>query len=525
LIKAIGGGKNYYDIFAFHGHGPFPSYESNIKNLSRIRASLDDKTSWWANETAVSSTQVGDIVQAETLFQKFLYSWANGAIGYNWYNLRNKGSSPENNEHNFGLLTKDFQPKPTYVTYNMLARYYREGEFIRSVDAGEGLYIYLFRRKTGDILVANWNGSNMIAADNRPVAISGVTGQAFIVDIWGNETPVKTNNGVLILPVSRRPSTLRITGQKTMPSVDGEPIRIKENLYLHPGADGKLVMAFDNKNGIEFDLKIEAPVGIRIEPDALRLGAGEKRDVIFNIKTGNRIFSTEEQNALLAKFHLDIKNLWTGTLDYKIRTVTPIFSSNFTGKPTFVLDNRNQVTSLVVNEPSTAHLFWKGPQDLGAKIGLSKSGDALLLNIIVSDDVHPPSHTGTDIWLKDRVSIGLNIPGQHPLWIINFAHLADNTPKIHIAMLPSGYSPETVVARISLKTGRDETLKQTVYQTLIPLNAIGLTHDIATQGFEFNIGIHDNDDGSNRAESYMSLVPGDMHNKMAKDVWPVLILL
>ncbi|RRJ99087.1 1,4-beta-xylanase [Opitutaceae bacterium TAV3] len=521
MEKSIRHGKAFYDIFAFHGHGPFHRYVINTESVAKLRVSLGDSAPWWANETAISTVHVGEIGQAETLFQKFLYSWAHGAIGYNWYNLRNKGFDPKNNEHNFGLLTRDFYPKPAYATYNMLARYYREGEFTRTLNLGPGLHGYLFRGKSGDYLLANWNG-DAATGDVRPVIINGITGKAAVVDLWGNETPVEVVDGALALPVTKRPSTLRITGQTNAPSITGELFMARGEFTIFPGAKRDFTLALTNPTGreIAFNLNFTAPAGISITParNSVVVSPGQTRDVVFGATAGA---SSVSKPGAATSVTLDLRagNLWQGKLDYKVRSITRIPRRDFAVEPDFVLDNASQITSLVVNEPSTAHLFWKGADDLGAKVWLCEKDGLLLLKAIVTDDVHIQPCSGADVWLGDSIQLGLNIPGQTPNWEIGLTHLASGRSEIHIWQTPRDRFAKDVSGKLSLTTRRDDTARQTIYEATIPFASIRLDQDTARRGFGFNLLVNDND-GITR-ESFISIAPGLGRGKTT-DAWPVV---
>lgn len=521
LEKSVRDGKEFYDVFAFHGHGTFRHYEPQIRKLAELRASLGDDTPWWANETAVSAIHVGEVGQAENLFQKLLFSWAHGAIGYNWYNLRNKGFDPKNNEHNFGLLTRDFYPKPAYVTYNMLARYYREGEFVRAIDMGVGQHGYLFREKAGGYLLANWNGDSF-AGDTRPVFVTGVTGAASIIDLWGNETPVPVVNGTLILPVSRRPSTLRLLGQIGEPGVSGNLIRPQGEFTAEAGGRREFSLAIGNPSAgdLDFVFAFEAPSGMRIEParTTVRLRAGETRDIAFGVVAD----AATDMGGGAGKsitLNLGVGDLWDGVFAYGVRTVVRVPRGDFTDTPLFVLGDVGQVTSLVVNEPSTAHLFWKGAADLGAEVRLAERGGQLLLKVVVTDDVHVQPHTGADVWMGDNVQFAFNIPGQDTAWEIGLTHLASGESEVHVWQAPRGRKADELACVIILKTNRDEAAKRTVYEARIPLAAIGLDHAAARRGFGFNLLVNDND-GTAR-ESFIAIAPGLGRGKETAG-WPLL---
>jgi hypothetical protein len=524
LEKSVRLGKDFYDIFAIHVHSSFGHYVTNITKLAELRASLGDTKPWWSNETAISAISVGEIGQAETLFRKFLYSWAYGAIGYNWYNLRNKGFDPKNNEHNFGLVTRDFYPKPAYATYNMLARYYREGEFVRGINIGPRLYGYLFKGKTGDYLLANWNGDSF-TGDSRPVIVTNVTGQASAVDLWGNETPIQIANGTVVLPVTPRPSTLRISGQTNEPAFVGELFRIKERLTVLPGTKRDFAFTLNNpgSQNLAFSLNFTAPPGLQITPDrhTVIMPPKEVRDVVFNI-TANPMPATQARASRSGSVMLDMRigDLWQGKLDYNVQIATCIQHGDFGRLPAFELNDQSQVTPLVLNEPSTAHLFWKGPDDLGAKVWLAEKDGKLKIKVIVTDDIHSQPFSGEAVWSGDNVQLGIDVPGQNLFWEIGLTHLASGASEVFVWQSPRGFSSQNVLKNLTLKTSRNETARQTIHEAEIPLDSIGLDRKTAKLGFGFNILLNDND-GATR-ESFMALNPGLGRDKTSEN-WPVVV--
>ena len=211
--KAIIGGKGYYDIFCIHLHGNAYRYHQNLQKMADIRKRLGDNTPWSSNETGITSTgRISELNQAETLVKKLLTAWSNGAIGYNWYNMRMKGRDPEDGEHNYGIITKDFEPKPAYASYNMLANYFRNATFIATM--GKDSYtLMLFRDRHGDWLLPHWSWNS----DSHDFSVTGISGQAVLVDIFGNEKSLPVGNGKVLLKCTGTPGVLRISDQSNQP--------------------------------------------------------------------------------------------------------------------------------------------------------------------------------------------------------------------------------------------------------------------------------------------------------------------
>lgn len=416
LPLTIRSGK--YDIFAFHGHGVFPGYKSRIERL----AAYGNTKPWYANETAVSSTVPGENVQARTLFQKLIFSWSKGAVGYNWYNLRNKDRNPRDNEHNFGMLTHDFHPKPVYAAYNALALFYGGARFVSDLSTeNPAAHLYLFKGKSGDYLIPSWTSGET----DLGIPVSNITGKATSIDLWGNETPLSTENGKVILPISREPSTLRIVGQSAEPAIAKAAAPAKQ--------------AGDPTTGITLP------------------------------------------------------------------------AHGFSEQPTFVLEGSSQVVSTMINDPTTAHLFWNGPDDLSAQIWVGKTQDALKFRIVVRDDIHVDASKGASISDGDSAQVMLDLKPvkQDSIWDFAFAHRVGKSSAVQVLSAPKPFAKESVASKVTAKTSRDEATQTTLYELEIPFSAIGLNRAsiVTRDGIGLNVMVNDND--SDKRESFMSLVPDE----------------
>ncbi|MFO7937345.1 MAG: beta-galactosidase [Kiritimatiellia bacterium] len=218
MEKAIVGGKGYYDIFCIHLHGVAYRYHRYLQEMKEIRNRLGDNTPWSSNETGISSSgRISELNQAEILVKKLLTAWSQGAIGYSWYNMRMKGSDPDNGEHNYGIITRDFEPKPAYASYNMLANCFRNATFISTM-GGNNYALMMFRDRHGDWLLPHWSWKN----EHYDLIVNSVSGQAFMVDIFGNEKAVPAENGRILIKTSGTPGVLRISGQKDQPIPIGD---------------------------------------------------------------------------------------------------------------------------------------------------------------------------------------------------------------------------------------------------------------------------------------------------------------
>jgi hypothetical protein len=102
--------------------------------------------------------------QAELIARSYLCSVVSGVEPRTfWYDFRNDGDDPLYFEHNMGIVTRDFHPKPAYVAYATLARMLLGRKLSGPVAAPEGTLCYRFvpdkeaRAAAAGSLIAAWN--------------------------------------------------------------------------------------------------------------------------------------------------------------------------------------------------------------------------------------------------------------------------------------------------------------------------------------------------------------------------------
>lgn len=508
MIRTLREAKGYYDVHAFHGHGSFNGYYPQIEELVRLHERMGVDVPWYANETAVPSVHIGEKNQAITLFQKLIYSWARGSIGYNWYNLRNDGFDPNNNEHNFGLITRDFYPKAAYPAYNMLARVYGGAVYVRDIALGQGASGYLFKGKDGGFLIANWDDSPDY--DNRIVLLDGITGTASRIDLFGNESAVKTSDGLLYLQIGREPATLKLSGQSAEPVVLGEIAQLKTPFVVSPGEPVAIVFELSNptQRTLEFDAALVLPEGLSATQGQrqIRLAPGARADISFTV-SADAGYSVGTGVEAFAALHLTLPGHLDVALKYPVGMAVRVPFGSAAAEPQFRLERSEQVTALIPHDPANEHLFWKGPADLSAQVRLGWTADALLMEVVVTDNVHVQPYRDGGVWNGDNVQFSLLLPGQNRMWELGLTRTDAGTSEVFCWHAPAGFDAAAVAKSVSLETTRDETEKTTTYLCRIPLQAIGLSADAAqSEPFRFNLIVNDND-GDIR-KGFIAISPG-----------------
>ena len=74
-----------------------------------------------------------------------------------WYDWKNDGPDPAENEHNFGTVQLDLQPKPAYTAVKTLTHELNGYRIVRRLDVGnEKDFVLLFTNKAGQRKLAAW---------------------------------------------------------------------------------------------------------------------------------------------------------------------------------------------------------------------------------------------------------------------------------------------------------------------------------------------------------------------------------
>ncbi len=495
VLQAMKKGKLYYDILAFHVHGNFEWYIQQLKKIMHYRKLTGDDKPWWPNETALSS--LDQKVQAETLYKKLLLTWGLGGMGYTWYNLRDKGDNPNNMEHHYGLLKNDLSPKAVYVTYSMLAGYLRKAKLLED-HSSKSVYSFLFKCANGDYLIPCWTLSG-----KHFIMISGIQNRAALVDIWGNETPVRPRNAVYILNAEQSPKALRIFAQSLPPMLHGEFMKLPENYFISKGCKKRVNIELSNptRSNIPIIIKWKFAQNLKITPSVVEydLKPNESNNFVFELNADNN-FETSDVNMFI-KFGM----LWNGLQSLRINTSIKLSSPGFKQSPDLVIKEKKYLTDLVVNHPETDKLHWRNPKDLSIKIFLAHDNMNLKIRAVVKDDIHVQPLLAGKINKGDSVQIILDIPHQKGFWNILFARSNSGKNAKNILHYPKYFSFRRAMSKIQFKSFRDNARTQTIYDITIPFSAIGLSEQTGREGVRFNVLINDSDGSFH--ESIMAISP------------------
>lgn len=127
-----------------------------------------------------SSTSMGstDRVQAKELLKNYVYNDAYNVTSTCWYNFRNKGSNAADNEHNFGIINRDYTAKDAFIVLTQRNNRLNGSVYQGQVNLGAGVQAHLYTKDGQQMFVA-WKESGTV---DIQISNSGVE------DMFGNRT-------------------------------------------------------------------------------------------------------------------------------------------------------------------------------------------------------------------------------------------------------------------------------------------------------------------------------------------------
>ena len=509
--RTITEGRNDYDLFALHNHGTLPSCDLILNRYREIQKLCNDDKAFYITEAGLSTMIYGEMKQAAHTFQKPLYYWSRGAKAYNWYSLYDKGNNPGNNEHHFGLLYNNFEPKPSFVTYNMLTSLYGKAKFSRSVVENRN-YTVLEFQKQKDFLFAAWN--NLQNAWKQAVFFDGVAGKAFAVDLFGNEQELPVSDGLVLFEIGETPSSLKISGKEKAPRFLGRMIDFDDN-FLVPGKKNRCTLILHNPSAkeqqVQLRFKTSPLLKILPEKETFQIFSRSSKRFPLVIEADSGYIPTED-DLLFIKFG----DFPEKSIRLPFECVRILSRNRFLNTPDYIINRVRSGNILVPSVPEYAKYVWSGPLDLSAKVFLVLNREEFKMKIEVTDDVHCQSFSGADLWRGDSIQFTITPLGMGgATWRYTLAHHSGNGSEVYLASAPPNNSLEKSKAETTLRTFRDENQKKTIYEVSIPSKMLEIDKRI----FRFNLLLNDND-GFTR-ESFLAIAPG-IGREWLPDTFPLL---
>lgn len=168
------GAKYYFHIMNIHPYRtpsqPVYVFRSEMKALkelmSREESTEDDssvKPIWFTEVGYPGGTEESREVQADFVTHFMLQARASGVEKVFWYDFRDDGDNKGDPEHNFGLIQRDWNPKPAYYAWMDLAVQTAGWRWSKRVSTPKGFYLDLYRRGKGYALIGWGQESNGLA--------------------------------------------------------------------------------------------------------------------------------------------------------------------------------------------------------------------------------------------------------------------------------------------------------------------------------------------------------------------------
>jgi hypothetical protein len=208
------GGLDYQDAFSIHpymapGNNPDTGYPANNSPLPRVsipvvwphlqnfinhnRRTNGKPLGLWVTEIGWFTSPVTfanpELTQAAWFARTYLLARRHAtARAVFWYDFQDDGNNPENKEHHFGLITADYQPKPSYVTAATLSATLGNRPWRKAHVENDDVKIFEYKSASGEsgTMIAGWTVFN----EPRAVAVQLPAGRYLRRDWRGQETPV-----------------------------------------------------------------------------------------------------------------------------------------------------------------------------------------------------------------------------------------------------------------------------------------------------------------------------------------------
>jgi hypothetical protein len=497
-----------FDVAAFHYHGTFESSIEVVNRICKIMGGVDRSKKWFANECATSSP-TDDLYPAKTLFQKLVYSWSRGSIGYVWYNLRNKGypeRPPHNGELAYGQLTADLCPRGTLLAQNAINGTLRDAHFKNEVKARPDVFAWRFETEQS-ALFPMWSMSK--DASERPILFRTNAERADVVDLFGNVTECPIRDGVLCVTVDTEGSILRLSPSTASIGYACTLIEPERKIVLNGGDFDIFGWLVNNPSEKDWYVKwnFELPQGTRALGNcgSLRVPAHGSARIESEISVDEN-FRPDADGSTTFGVNLE------GDVSARMTSVLlPVKVATEKSPAHFKASTRDLYTSFVEGLPDGQSMYWGGGRDLSVNAYVCyPERQALHLRMAVNDDVHVAAGEGRDMYHGDSIQILLQLPGQAGSWEIGVRARSDKkTTDFCVWRAPGGLDGSELLKSASCRMSVDKKvpIPHLWYDVFLPFEALGTTRESLLDGqLRFNLIVNDNDGA--RREGYLSLIAG-----------------
>lgn len=303
IRKTIGWGGRF-DALTIHPYRGSLDDLAYIEDLRQARELVGGRDVWLTEIGFPSHLVTGwsERRQASLVARVYLASAASGAVrNVSWYDFRNDGPDPFENEQNFGVVRSDFRPKPAYRTLATVCRTLGGLSVKEPVPVGDGAYAFRFRSSTHDVVAACAPDSGRLLAfeTDAAVTVTDAVGQVLAPRRDGGRRTVTLDTGFPVYvsgppgfafkavdaPVTLRPESAGIRPGERLriraePSVEIREWELPEGWTAAKAGDGLYelhVPATAPAGGVDLlaitagESPLRLPLAVRVAASVIRL--------------------------------------------------------------------------------------------------------------------------------------------------------------------------------------------------------------------------------------------------------------
>lgn len=210
------GAHKYFDIMNAH-------YKADLGKYRQIMGQYQVCAPIWVTEIGSSSSGNGRTERTQVIadLTEQIVQLAEGAQKVFKYDLRDDGVNPNDQEHNFGLLKRNFNPKPSLVANAVMISQLADSKFVKALnligDSNAGyLKAFEFQNAAGQTVNAVW----LSAASKAKIKLTTDETTITVTDCMGNARQITPSNRIVELEIADLPIFI---GGKLI-SRPGEPV-------------------------------------------------------------------------------------------------------------------------------------------------------------------------------------------------------------------------------------------------------------------------------------------------------------
>lgn len=164
-------------------------------------------SSEWGYSTALKANSLE--AQAANIVRMQLSNLMCGVPISIWYDWKNDGTDPNDWEQNFGTVTNDLEPKPSYNAVKLMNTQLKGYAFVQRIDLkNDHDYTLLFKNDKGNYRICAWtvDAEHTVTIENTIPKVKNIT----IIDGNGNALNPKSEQSKLILELKPLPQYIML---------------------------------------------------------------------------------------------------------------------------------------------------------------------------------------------------------------------------------------------------------------------------------------------------------------------------